>query len=203
MGSIVIVTHGDAVGAIVGMLRYDWKVQNVPYAAYAVASRRVPVLDRGSDAIKLDELVYEQPEQWALDLRGGIEVTEVHACSKKRAQALHKHELKKICSNSSISSMDSSYLHKVGSSGCIDSMDTPPSPKSASSFDAAAPPEDSQLKPFSDYQLSGFRQTLSGFGANSSVSARLVKLAGCSRHLADESKQRMTSPRTLTRTATL
>merc|ERR1711920_764201 len=108
--------------------------------------------------------------------RGGIEVTEVHACSKKRAQALHKHELKKICSNSSISSMDSSYLHKVGSSGSIDSMDT-------------------QLKPFSDYQLSGFRQTLSGFGANSSVSARLVKLAGFSRHLADESKQRMTSPR--------
>lgn len=228
--SLVVVTHGDAVGAIIGMLRYDWKVQQVPYAAYAVASRRVPVLEKSSDAMKLDEPVYEHPEQWDVDLRGGIEVTEVHAFSKKRAEALHKHELKKIGSNSSISAMDSSYLHKVNSSGSIHSMDsTPTSPVSsrgpwlslpispagsAASSEMPASPTDSQLKPFSDDQISGFMQTLRGFGANSNDSARLVKLAGFSHHLADEDQNRVASPpvspkvvkrgsTTLTRTVTL
>jgi hypothetical protein len=127
--SLIIVTHGDAVGAVISMMRYDWKVQRVNYAGYAIASRRVPMLERRSAAIKLEETVYEDPEQWELVLSGGIEVAEVHACSKKRAFALHKYELKKVVSNTSLSTMDSSYLHRDrADSVCTHSSEEPCSP---------------------------------------------------------------------------
>lgn len=211
--SLVIVTHGDALGAVLGMIRYDWKIQRVPYASYAVASRQVAVLDKGSLELKTEEPVYEQPEQWNLQLSEGVEVTEVNSCSKKRASLLQKHQLKKIGSNTSLSSIDSSYLHKVSSLSSMsgmssDSMDhesceEPESPKEPLSPDSHLSQQatfEHELLPdppclsLTDDRVIGFMETLSGFGANSSVSARLVRLAGFSYHMAGASMHRMSSP---------
>jgi hypothetical protein len=179
-----------------GMMKYDWKVQNIPFAGYAVASRRVPVLQQHSQEVKLEEPVYENPEQWELHLSPGIEVNEIHPFSKKRALAQHKHELKKIGSTNSISSMDSSYLHGAGSSGSVCSTDSPPASPTMSPKGSISPlsrrrtssiEEEPWLDGFTNEQAVRYMKVLSGFGLNSRVSERLVKLAGFSRHLVDTS----------------
>jgi broad specificity phosphatase PhoE len=49
--SVIIVTHGDALGAVVGLMNEDLLIRNIPYAAYAIASREVKVLKKGGGQI--------------------------------------------------------------------------------------------------------------------------------------------------------
>jgi len=107
--SVIIVTHGDALGCVIGMMQKDWKITNVPYASYALASREVMVLEKGSMEIKSDEPVYEQ--EWTLKVSAGLKYEEVHPCSKKRKHALHAQDIRKMnARHSNASEIDTAYL---------------------------------------------------------------------------------------------
>lgn len=96
--STVVVTHGDALGAVIGMMQKDWKIKHVPYASFALASRQVMVLEKGSMETKSDEPVFDH--KWDIEVSEGLEYEEVHPASRKRAYAVRQHEIKKMRANS-------------------------------------------------------------------------------------------------------
>jgi broad specificity phosphatase PhoE len=75
--SVVIVTHGDGVAAVVGLLRENWKIGNVPYTAYAHCKREVKVYDRTTDEVISDLPVYVTPEEWTIQLSPGFETKQI------------------------------------------------------------------------------------------------------------------------------
>lgn len=106
--SIVIVTHGDALSSVVGMLREDWKIDEVPYTAYAICSRQVDVMNLGCDEIKRHEPVYVNPEEWNITLSKDFRMTEIRN-SRKKALAHAKHEKELVQMNSQASAIDTEY----------------------------------------------------------------------------------------------
>merc|ERR1712118_635866 len=63
LSSIVIVTHGDAVASVVGMLKETWIIKHIPYTAYAIGSRQVKVCKVGAKKKRLkEEPMYVHPE---------------------------------------------------------------------------------------------------------------------------------------------
>lgn len=94
--SLVIVTHGDAVGAVIGMVREGWKVKRLPYTSFALATRQVKVMEKGSSGLMANGEVFEHAEEWELELSEGVQVEEVSPCSKKRAHAEHEYALRQV-----------------------------------------------------------------------------------------------------------
>jgi broad specificity phosphatase PhoE len=99
--SIVIVTHGDAVGSVLGMMKKDWKVLNVPYASFAIASRQVAVLEKESVDVKSDEDIYKH--DWTVTLSElpslRIKSEEIHPFSRKNHYARLRYDARKMESN--------------------------------------------------------------------------------------------------------
>eukprot|EP00928_Gymnodinium_smaydae_P070892 TRINITY_DN54634_c0_g1_i1.p1 TRINITY_DN54634_c0_g1~~TRINITY_DN54634_c0_g1_i1.p1 ORF type:complete len:386 (-),score=55.33 TRINITY_DN54634_c0_g1_i1:139-1296(-) len=83
--SIVIVTHGDAVGAVLGMLREDWAIKAVPFTSWAIASRDVKVLDKGASEISRHEPVYEDEVKWDIQV-----CKEIKYESRKNLEKCHQ-----------------------------------------------------------------------------------------------------------------
>jgi hypothetical protein len=104
--SILVVTHGDAVGCVLGMMQKDWTIKHVGYAAFALASRQVVVLEKGSMDVKSDEPVYEH--EWDLQVCEGLKYEEVHPFSRKRAHAMREYEIRKMKANPG--ELDTPYL---------------------------------------------------------------------------------------------
>lgn len=96
MMSMVIVTHGDGVAAVVGLLRETWSIRNVPYTAYAVCSRKVKVMEEHGNKV-LEQPVYADPGQWELTLGKGLTYNEVKAARKiKQMHKEHEQEMKEM-----------------------------------------------------------------------------------------------------------
>lgn len=87
LASIVIVTHGDAVASVVGMLKEHWIIKKVPYTCYCIAERQVRVATAdGKKMMASEEPVYVNPEQWKLTLDPEL----VHVdCSRKDYEKMH------------------------------------------------------------------------------------------------------------------
>jgi broad specificity phosphatase PhoE len=84
---IVIVTHGDGLAAVVGMMRDMWAIRSVPYTAHAIASRKVKVMEKGTGVMLSGEEVYRNPEQWySLSVSKGFVYKE--ASSERRKQQM-------------------------------------------------------------------------------------------------------------------
>lgn len=95
--SIVIVTHGDALAAVVGLLREDREIEDVPYTAYAIASREVKVMDRGANTLLCEEGVYTNPLDWKLTMSPGFTTSTIHGHLKLvEAHQRHEEELKQM-----------------------------------------------------------------------------------------------------------
>jgi broad specificity phosphatase PhoE len=94
--SIVIVTHGDAVGSVMGLMREDWQIVKVAYTAFAVASRKVKVMERGTENLLKEEPVYVDVEQWDIKLSPGLQVKQIGAKQKRKAHEQHEIELKEM-----------------------------------------------------------------------------------------------------------
>jgi broad specificity phosphatase PhoE len=95
--SIVIVTHGDGVAAVVGLLREEWQITSVPYTAYALCSRRVKVLKLGSEKVIDNEPVYQTPKDWTLKLSPGFGFHHLRdRCSKRDAHMKHLYEMNQM-----------------------------------------------------------------------------------------------------------
>merc|ERR1712060_730724 len=72
--SIVIVTHGDALAAVVGLMKENWDIGKVAYTSYAVCSRQVKVMEKGTNTnIAGDEPVYAHPEEWTIEVSSGFQ----------------------------------------------------------------------------------------------------------------------------------
>merc|ERR1712228_1074972 len=57
--SIVIVTHGDALAAVVGLMKENWNIGKVDYTSYAICSRQVKVMEKGTNTnVAADEPIY-------------------------------------------------------------------------------------------------------------------------------------------------
>merc|ERR1740138_1322975 len=94
---IVIVTHGDGVGAVVGMLREGWAVSKVDYTAFAVASRKVKVLKKGSEDIINEEYVYKNPDEWDLKLGKGLVAKPIkNKAEQAKAHKIHEEEMREM-----------------------------------------------------------------------------------------------------------
>lgn len=91
--SVVIVTHGDALAAVVGLLRENLRICSVPYTAYALATRMVKVMDEGGDRILQEEPVYVHPDDWQLELSPGFETKEMYGAAAKKAHKKHMREM--------------------------------------------------------------------------------------------------------------
>jgi len=95
--SICIVSHGDGVASVVGMLKEDWQIQEVPYTAYVFGCRKVKVLKKGTEEMIVQEPVYLHPQEWELklDKKFGEKVKKITApAEKKEAHAVHEQEMK-------------------------------------------------------------------------------------------------------------
>lgn len=77
--SPIIVTHGDCVSAVLGMLYGDKQVKRVPMAGYALGNRNVKVMKKDANTVLKPADVYGQ--KWDLRLSDGIELV----------QASHEH----------------------------------------------------------------------------------------------------------------
>lgn len=92
LSSFIIVTHGDAVSSVLGLLRENWIIENIPLASYVIGKRQVKVFQKGDDAILKEEPVYEVPEQWALKLHPLIQY--VDSSGNDSAEASENHAVK-------------------------------------------------------------------------------------------------------------
>lgn len=91
--SIVIVTHGDAVASVIGMLKETWLIQHIPYTAYVIGHRQVRIMKRGSKEIFTEEPVYVHPEQWELQLDPGLQHVDYPRDQLKKAHLIHEKEM--------------------------------------------------------------------------------------------------------------
>lgn len=95
--SIVIVTHGDAVAAVVGMLRPEWNIGNIPYASFAVASRQIKVLESQSEAICADGMsVFNNTAQWDLKTSSGLQYFMKGRAEKRQSVVQHEKHIKQM-----------------------------------------------------------------------------------------------------------
>jgi broad specificity phosphatase PhoE len=95
--SIVIVSHGDGVAAVVGLLREEWQITSVPYTAYALCSRRVKVLKVGQEKMLENEPIYQNPKDWTLKLSPGFAYQHLKDVrSKKDAHRNHISEMNQM-----------------------------------------------------------------------------------------------------------
>jgi len=70
--SIVIVTHGDAVSAVLDMLRTNEQCKKVPFCGYVVGFRHVKVLKKHGGQVLFNEDVLMNTAQWQLKVSDGI-----------------------------------------------------------------------------------------------------------------------------------
>lgn len=62
LNSIIIVSHGDAITAVLSLLQETWIIKEVPYAAYFIAERKVRILKHGTNKVLTDAPVYVNHE---------------------------------------------------------------------------------------------------------------------------------------------
>lgn len=107
--SIIIVTHGDALAAIVGLLKETWQSGQVPYTSYAICTRQLKVLEEGGLDLLNDVPVYEPEKQWKVTLSTGLVFNPIRG---KKAQALahqrHTQEMKAM--NAQRDSISTDYV---------------------------------------------------------------------------------------------
>jgi broad specificity phosphatase PhoE len=101
LNSIIIVTHGDAVAAVVGMLKETWIVKHIPYTAYVIGSRKVKVMEKGKGKILDEEPVYVHPEQWSLKMHPDLKHEDVAKKDLNKAHKLHEKEMEEMNKNRS------------------------------------------------------------------------------------------------------
>jgi len=95
--SIVIVTHGDALAAVLGLMKENWDIGKVPYTAYAICSRRVKVMEKGTNTnVAGDEPVYVHPEDWTIEVSNGFQYKTLVGHVAKQAHKVHEDEMKKM-----------------------------------------------------------------------------------------------------------
>lgn len=70
--SIVVVTHGDAVSAVLDMLRTKEQCKKVPFCGYLLGFRHVKVLKRNGGQVLFNEDVLMNTAQWKLTVSQGI-----------------------------------------------------------------------------------------------------------------------------------
>lgn len=94
LASIVIVTHGDAVASVVGMLKESWIIKSVPYTCYCIAERSVKVVTKnGKKRMADEEPVYVHPEQWKLTLDPALVHVDCLRKDQAKLHAVHEKEL--------------------------------------------------------------------------------------------------------------
>jgi len=105
--SIVVVTHGDCVSGVVEMMKEDTQVGKVDYTAYAVATRQVKVLGKGTDTIVArDEPVYEEEEElWDLKL-SGVRTSKIGYMTERMEKNKKGDTLKKMKAQDSANSQE-------------------------------------------------------------------------------------------------
>jgi broad specificity phosphatase PhoE len=101
LNSIILVTHGDAVAAVVGMLKETWIVKHIPYTAYVIGARKVRVMKKGEGKILSEEPVYVHPEQWALKMHPDLQHQDVSSKDMAKAHKLHEWEMAEMNKNKS------------------------------------------------------------------------------------------------------
>jgi broad specificity phosphatase PhoE len=94
--SIVIVTHGDALAAVVGLLREDWKIMDVPYTANAICSRKVKVLKKDTEEQLMEESVYVHPDEWELKLSTGFKYQKIPRDQQQEAHVQHMVQMQQM-----------------------------------------------------------------------------------------------------------
>jgi len=93
LSSIVIVTHGDAVASVVGMLKESWIIKNIPYTSYVIGSRHVRIMKSGAKERLPEEPVYSHPEQWTLVLDPGLVHVDCRKEDLAKAHQVHEKEM--------------------------------------------------------------------------------------------------------------
>lgn len=101
LDSIIIVTHGDAVAAVVGMLKESWIVKHIPYTAYVIGNRKVRVMKKGDGKILTEEPVYIHPEQWTLKMHPQLVHEDVPKKDMAKAHRMHEKEMEEMDKNRS------------------------------------------------------------------------------------------------------
>jgi hypothetical protein len=62
--SIIIVTHGDALPAVLEMLLEDTEVESVPYCSCAIGTRQVQLMKKDTDKVLRPADVFMEAHQW-------------------------------------------------------------------------------------------------------------------------------------------
>lgn len=101
LDSIILVTHGDAVAAVVGMLKESWIVKHIPYTAYVIGSRQVKVMKKGEGKLLSEEPVYVHPEQWTLKMHPQLVHEDVPKKDMMKAHRMHEKEMEEMNKNRS------------------------------------------------------------------------------------------------------
>jgi len=73
LASVIIVTHGDAVSAVLSMLKEEEQVLKVPFCGWFIGERQVKVMKKGADCFIEQDSIFEQPGMWKLKLDPEIE----------------------------------------------------------------------------------------------------------------------------------
>lgn len=67
LSSPIIVTHGDAVSAVLGMLhKENEQVVKVPFCGYVIGERKVKVMKKDGESVFKQQDMFGSPEQWQL-----------------------------------------------------------------------------------------------------------------------------------------
>lgn len=94
--SIVVVTHGDALSAVIGLMRETWSIGLAPYTAHAICSRKVKVMDVGGEILK-EEPVYDDCDSWTeVKMSEGFVYKEIKKGFRREAHRKHGEKLEEI-----------------------------------------------------------------------------------------------------------
>jgi len=90
--SVIIVTHADAVDAILGSMKMTWESTQVATSSFFIATREVPISAKSTSGPRSsDERVYgSHTPKWQVECSPGIKYTKNSACVQKRINDLRR-----------------------------------------------------------------------------------------------------------------
>jgi broad specificity phosphatase PhoE len=88
LSSILIVGHGNAISAVLGLLRETWSVDHIPFASYVIGERQVKIFKKGTTDILREEPVYEFPHEWTLRLHPRLHYVDSAGPDAKAGQTI-------------------------------------------------------------------------------------------------------------------
>jgi len=125
--SVIIVTHADALDAIVGAMKMSWVLTEVPPSAFFVAEREVRVMERRARKTRrvTDDFVFgSQAAKWSVELCTSIKCTRKPEIVNTRMQELRRRcgkldrvtfDLENYCFRSHIAAQQHDSLDKGSS----------------------------------------------------------------------------------------